>query len=273
MSRGVILFANNNGAVNYIKQASFLAKRIKKYMNLPTTLITNSEIKNNIEEFDKVINCIEHSFSNKIYKDGEFFKKTLPFLNTNRTKAYELSPYDETLVLDTDFIIANNLLNSAFDSLSDFQIYKNAVHIGNVDTTEFTTISDTSVKFYWATVFFFRKTPLNKIFFDLVQHIQENYLHYRSVYQFTTHVYRNDFAFSIAIHIMNGYTQGNFATELPGKHFYSIDRDILQKIDGDQFTVLIEKPDHLGEYLIAKIKNSNLHVMNKFSLDRIIDCE
>lgn len=275
MTQGVVLFASNNGSINYIKQAVYSAKRIKKYMNLPTTLITNAETKNleELQVFDKIINYEEKAISNKIYKDGDYFKKTLPFLNASRPYVYELSPYDETLVLDTDFIVSNNILNLAFDSISDFQIYKNATHIGTISTTEFDSISDTSVEFYWATAFFFRKTTLNKIFFDLIKHIQENYLHYRSVYQFTTHVFRNDFAFSIAIHIINGYTKGNFASELPGKHFYAIDRDILHSICDNEIKVLIEKPDHLGEYLLISLQGSNLHIMNKFSLDRIINIE
>ena len=43
MSKGVVLIANNNGTVDYVKQAIYCAGRIKKYLNLPVTLITDSE--------------------------------------------------------------------------------------------------------------------------------------------------------------------------------------------------------------------------------------
>ena len=52
------------------------------------------------------------------------------------------------------------------------------------------------------------------MFFDLIKHIEENYIHYRNMYQFKTSVYRNDFAFSIAVHIMNGYQTGNFVGKI-----------------------------------------------------------
>ena len=91
---------------------------------------------------------------------------------------------------------------------------------------EFEFISDTSVDFYWATCIFFRKNPVNKIFFDLVQHIEQEWDHYRRVYQITSNLFRNDFAFSIAIHIMNGFQKGKFAKEMPGKMMYTTDRDI-----------------------------------------------
>jgi len=96
-------------------------------------------------------------------------------------------------------------------------------------------------------------------------------MHYRSVYQFKSNVYRNDFAFSIAAHIMNGYQKGDFVSSLPGKHYYSIDKDVLHTIKDDEMTVLLEKSQRLGEYTLSKVKGMNLHVMNKFSLERAID--
>lgn len=278
MSKGVVLFASNNSMTNYLKQADWLAQRIHKYLDLPTTLITDDDVQSKFPEyvksFDQIINVdsLKSVHANRRYHDGSISNRVLPFNNGNRALAYELSPYDETLVMDTDYIISNDLLNACFEQNQDFLIYDAATHLGNyTDNAEFKNISDTSVKFYWATVFFFRKTATNKIFFDLIKHIQENYLHYRSVYQFKSNVFRNDFAFSIAIHIMNGYQAGNFAGKLPGKHYYIIDRDVLIESKEDRFVALVEKPNRLGEYTLTKICGSNLHVMNKFSLERIID--
>lgn len=278
MSKGVLLFASNNSMIDYVKQANWLALRISKYLNLPTTIVTDVDIQKEypqyVEAFDKIIliDSLTTAFTNKRYYDGSLHKRVLPFNNGNRATAYELSPYDETLVMDTDFVINNNILNDCFEQNKDFLIYKDATHIGALGKPfEFDRISDAGIEFYWATVFFFRKTPINKIFFDLLNHIKENYYHYRSVYQFTTSVYRNDIAFSIAIHIMNGYQKGNFAATLPGKHYYAIDRDILIDLKDDRFTVLVEKPNLLAEYYPVSFAGSNLHVMNKFSLERIID--
>jgi hypothetical protein len=96
-------------------------------------------------------------------------------------------------------------------------------------------------------------------------------MHYRSVYQFKTTVFRNDFAFSIAIHIMNGYQKGNFAGALPGKKFFAIDKDVLIDIKDDEIKLLIQKHSRYGEHTCAVLKGSNCHVMNKFSLERVID--
>jgi hypothetical protein len=276
MSRGVLLFAFNNEQIDYIKQAHFLALRIGKHLGLPTSIVTDVDVRTKYsqyaEAFDKVIQAPAESFTNKRYNDGSIHKVKLSFKNTGRECSYDLSPYDETIVMDTDYIINNNTLNQCFVQQKDLLLYKDATHIGIHDqTSEFQTISDTSVDFYWATVIFFRKTEVNKKFFDLVKHIKENYWHYRNVFQFSNTTYRNDFAFSIAVHIMNGYMQGDFVGKMPGKKFYAIDRDILVKIKNNEFVFLIEKKNRYGEYTLTKIKDSNIHIMNKFSLERCID--
>lgn len=278
MSKGAVLFASNNSKINYVKQANFLAKRIKKYMNLPTSIVTDIDIQtkypDTLEVFDEIIqvNNLKHSYANKRYHDGTLSNRVLNFNNGNRADAYFLSPYNETLVMDTDYIVSSDILNNCFEQQNDLCLYKDAVHLGiHSGTPEFDKISDTSVDFYWATVVFFRKTKINEIYFNLIKHIQENYMHYRSVYQFKSNVYRNDFAFSIAAHIMNGYQKGNFVTSLPGKHYYTIDKDVLHSIVDTEIKVLVEKSQRLGEYTLAKFNNMNLHVMNKFSLERVID--
>ena len=275
MTKGVLLFANNNGTIDYVKQAVFLAKRINKFLQLPVSLVTTNKLSDDQKEvFDQVISSTLSitSSTNKRHHDGDMYDKITKFYNNDRAFAYDLSPYEQTIVMDTDFIISNDLLNLCFLQNKNFLIYKDATHIGIHDgTTEFKRVSDTSIDFYWATVFFFRKTDETKIFFDLIKHIHENYLHYRSMYQFRTTVFRNDFAFSIAIHIMNGYQAGNFAGILPGKKFYAIDKDVLVDIIDDEIKILVQKTNRFGEYTAVNLKGSNCHIMNKFSLERIIE--
>lgn len=279
MSKGVFLIARNNGHIDYVKQAVFLAKRVKKYLNVPVTLATDSVdyLKSTfgIDDFDKVI-ALEYTDNTNLryFFDGSLSKKTASFKNNNRASVYDLTPYDETLLMDTDYIISNNLLASCFDSISDFMIYKKSNDIAKVrDESEFRTISNTSVDFYWATVVYFKKTETNRIFFDLVKHIEQEWNHYRRVYQITSGLFRNDFAFSIAIHIMNGFALGNFAQQLPGSMMYTTDTDLLWQLNEDRMMFLVEKKDYLGEYTALQTRGQSIHVMNKSSLSRIIDKE
>ena len=70
---------------------------------------------------------------------------------------------------------------------------------------------------------------------------------------------------------MNGKTNGDFATELPGTMTYSTDKDLLVSVENDTLKFLIEKENYLGEYTLAKTQGLDVHVMNKLSLCRCID--
>ena len=278
-TKGAFLIARNNAQIDYVKQAVFLAKRIRKYLDIPTTILTDSVdyLKSTYDEtvFDRIIPLEYNPQKNeRVYYDGAMYQKQATFNNRSRCQVYDLTPYNETLLLDTDYIISNRLLKHCFNLKDDFLIYKDSTDLAQVrDEQEFKYISDTSVPFYWATCVFFRKTQINEIYFNLLQHIEEEWDHYRRVYQITSGLFRNDFAFSIAIHIMNGFTNGTFAKEMPGKMLYTTDKDGLEFLKDDQMMFLVEKRNYLGEYNALSTKGQTVHVMNKFSLNRIIDKE
>lgn len=279
MSKGILVFARNNSHVDYTKQAVFLAQRAKEYLGLPTTVVTDSkdyllaEYDNAEEVFDEIISITPVETPGiKTFRDGALSSKNLQWKNDSRSQAYELSPYDETLLLDTDVVICNDVFLKCFEQQNDLLMYKDCVDITGIDRgNEFVRVSDTSVDFYWATVVFFRKSKTTKTFFGLIQHIQENWKHYANIFQLSSTLYRNDFAFSMAVHIMNGYQSGNLVKPVPGVLYYITDKSILWEIDEDSLFLLLEKPAYEGEYTAMRINKANVHVMNKFSLNRCID--
>ncbi len=279
MSKGVIVFARNNSNIDYVKQAVFLAKKVRQHLNLPTSIITDGVdyLKKTYDEnvFDKIIE-IDHDNTKNLrnFFDGGLSSKSDNFKNTSRSSAYDLTPYDETLLLDSDFIISNDLFLNCFESTHDLLLYKDSYDLSNTrNTKEFEFISDSGCEFYWATCVFFRKCDTNKMFFDLIKHIQQEWHHYRRIYQIQSLLFRNDFAFSIAIHILNGFQKGEFAAKMPGKLTYVTDQDILWNVTDENMLFLVAKKDYLGEYHAISTKKLNVHVMNKFSLSRIIDKE
>ena len=197
------------------------------------------------------------------------------FKNYSRSTAYHLSPYDKTILMDTDYILSNSILNNCFDMDSDLMMYKESVDIAQVrDEREFEYISDKGIDFYWATVVYFEKNEKNDIYFNLIDHIEENWNYYQSIYDINADLFRNDFAFSIAIHIMNGFQSNNeIVDKLPGKHYYTTDRDVAWKINNDYLMFLVQKKNFEGQYTAISTSGLNVHIMNKFSLGRIIDNE
>jgi len=272
MTQGVLLFAYNT-EMDYVKLAVKSAERIKNYLDLPVTLVTDSAeyLRKNFSEdlFDRIISNKDTTTQTKKFSDGNEFSERYIWKNSNRTSAYTLSPYDQTLVIDVDYVINSSFLKNCFEQNKDFLIYKDSYDLsGWRNTAEFQYLNQYSIPFYWATVFYFTKTKQNEIFFSLVEYIKNNWDYYRLIYQINDKKYRNDYSFSIAIHILNGTDCDLFAETIPGKMYYTLDKDVLLKIKNSAMTFLVEKEKILGEFTGVKTNELDVHVMNKFSLLR-----
>ena len=274
MNCGALVFAHNNSSIDYVKLAAFAAKQVIKYLEIPVTLVTDVAVSEEIAKvFDKVIIIDSGTDSQtKKFYDGTMYASNLEWKNFSRSQVYELTPYDKTLVIDSDYIINSSVLKPAFDIDSPFQIYQESFPIaGWRDDSTFRRLNQYSIKFYWATAFIFEKNVATEAFFNLVANIKNNWPYYKSLYHLESEIFRNDFAFSIAIHIMNDQTDGDFVTELPGSMTYIMDRDLLVSMVDNKMQFLIESQKNYGEYTLAKTTGLDVHVMNKQSLLRFID--
>jgi len=273
MTHGALIFAQNNSAVDYIKMAEFAASRISKYLDVPVSLVTDTPDAVTSGIFDQVITiepAVQHS--QKTFNDGTTQHQKIDWKNFARSGTYNLTPYDKTLVIDSDYIINSSVLKPAFDRSFDLQIYRNSMPLANWrNTLEFTRLSQYSIPFYWATTFIFEKNPTTEAFFNLIEYIKVNWSYYRQLYNVASTIFRNDHAFSIAIHLMNNKTNGDFAVELPGTMTYITDKDLLVDIKDDAMQFLVQKERSISEYIPAKTTGIDVHVMNKISLLRVID--
>ncbi len=274
MTRGVLIFAQNNSEIDYAKISLYAAERVKKYLNVPVSLVTDSKDwllnsqPRSADVFDKIITIGSNTTQTKKFYDGAMASKTLIWKNLDRASCFDLSPYDETIVIDSDYLISSDILNNVWGNAYDFLIYKDSFDIAQWrDDRSFRYLNQWSIPFYWATVFYFKKTQSTKDFFYLVKHIKENWSYYRALYNIDSTVFRNDFAFSIVLHIMGN----DFFGQLPGKMNYILDRDLLIDIKDSSLKFLIEKKNYFGEYTLTKTTGIDVHVMNKYSLTRCLD--
>lgn len=281
MNNGILIFAHNNKEIDYGQMAYISASYAKKNLKVPVSLVTDSGTlqymektnKSFLEIFDKIILTDDIKIEIPIkrrYYDGSLDYKKADFKNVYRAWAYDLSPYDKTIVVDVDLLIVNDRLKHVWDTDTDFMINKYSYDLArDREYFEFQRVSDHGIDFFWATAFYFEKTKWTKTFFDLCKHIIENYDYYRFVYRINAPLMRNDYVFSIAIHIMGGFTNKINPSSLPCEVYYTLDRDELVRVNNDKsFLFLIQKKSCLGEYTLASTNNQNIHIMNKYSINR-----
>tara|TARA_X000001036_G_C20651356_1_gene795128 strand:- start:175 stop:1023 length:849 start_codon:yes stop_codon:yes gene_type:complete len=276
MTQGVLLFAYNSKNMDYTKQAIYCAKLIKKYLNKEVALVTDNEeyIQRQYPFYKKYIDYIistghESDVQERVYNDGLYHSDRQRWYNTNRSTCYNLTPFDETLVLDTDVLVFNDELNKCFGVSDDFLISKDYNFVDmKRDYSEFNKISETTCSMFWATIFYFKKTKFTEMFFDLIEHIKENWHFYRLVYEISETKFRNDYAFSIAIHMLRGMKEATWPLCIPASMWITVDKDILLSINDTKLTMLLHKE---YDYQGSVIRDANVHVMNKFSLERCIN--
>ena len=123
--------------------------------------------------------------------------------NGGRYHAYELSPYDETILLDSDYLQLDCGLLTVLDTTQDYRlIHNNSSPRSNMSGN----MGTLSLDYIWATAITFKRTEKTKLLFELVGRIQRNYGYYQKLYQIVTRNFRNDYAFAIANNILSGYT-------------------------------------------------------------------
>lgn len=249
MSRGVILFAHNNENTDYFRMAVYTAKRIYQYLNLPVSVITDQESMTCTHDFDRVI------FQEP---DRENKRKKHSWINKGRYQAWELTPYTETLLLDTDYMVNSHKLNDVWSYPSDIMCYKSCKYL--LENQESEQISPYSYSTYWATVIKFTQTNKTQQIFSMMKMIQQNYQHYANLHGFVGGTFRNDYALTLALNTVNGHVieQENF---IPGKLLHVNLPIQIQRLDDAVYKVL--HTDRSGKTTYLIVKNLDFHMLSK----------
>ena len=266
MSRGVLLFAFNNEKYDYYAMAEYTAKRVNHFLGLPVTIVTDEAsipLKPNYK-FDKVI-TVEADKTNK--------RVQATWINKGRYQAYQLSPYEETLLLDVDYVVNSDRLLQTFLTGDDFCCHDTTSFLMYPDAPQ-EILSSYSYKTLWATVVMFKKTDRAKQIFECLEMIQKNYDHYCNIHSFVGGVYRNDYALTLALRIANGHSDNNRDIIPWNLVHVGKNTSVYRNDDAEYNTEYTVMFDHWQRGKIRKeyitIKDMDFHVMNKENFMELI---
>ena len=281
MTQGYCIHAYNNLEINYGTMALCAALLIKKNCKInQVCLITTEDTINELHRqhsktlidaaFDhiQIIEIDRNVFERKYY-DTRYSVKSQPYYNLNRFDIFTLSPFDETILLDSDYLVLDNTLDYAWGNTEDIMVNKVVRDLRHkIDTRGFDLrFNEMGIPLYWATCLYFKKTNRAKTLFRLISFIKENYGYYQSLYNFRPNAYfRNDYALSIALHMLSGQLELDSVKPLPIPYLLmSTDYDDLVKFKDNTAYFISEAEE--GNFGLHKI-STNVHVMNKWSIGR-----
>ena len=251
MTTGALIFAFNNEHTDYVAMARWSAKNIERHLGIPTQIITNNEVET------IGTNC-------RYFSD---YGTTVTWHNESRTDAYTLSQWDNTLVLDADYIVASNQLQVLLDSKQDFLAHRIAYDVtGMKDFIGVNYFGHNCMPMWWATVMMFRRCEHTKMIFECMAMVKNNWPHYKKLYKNNAPSYRNDHALTIALSIVNGHTLDhrpipwNLASLTPDHK--------LTQCDTDEYRVDFITPEQTSRWIT--LKNQDFHAMGKQQLGEIV---
>lgn len=284
-TRGVCMFAYNNEQIDYIKLAILAASHVKLNLGLPVCLITdegtwewaNESQKTSLLKtcFDKVVITNDERVENiRGHFDSPWTEFRAQFTNNNKHKIYEYSPYEQTLLIDTDYIIKNDFLLHVFDTDFPVAMFDRAISLRNDKPhPRETWLYDAGVTMWWSTVVYFDRSEKSKLFFDTWAHVADNYDYYQFLYNFPGKLFRTDYCVSAATHILNGMMPGNTVYNFADHPmiYMSQKDDLLEIKNNNDWIFLANDTRENWKDILVKHGNLDIHMMNKRALDRHYD--
>lgn len=284
MSQGFMMFAYNNEQLDYTRLALMAAAAVKKHMpDIPVVLVTDrgsfdhaerTHSTKNIKKFwdDVMITTPEYQQNVRLHHDGAYSSFNAQFTNTNKHDIYNLTPFEETILIDTDYICGNDNLVKLFGGVSNVAMYRDAMNLRCEEpyTTE-RWLHYAGIRMWWSTVVYWRRSEEAQHFFNVWASVKEHWEYFRYLYKFPGMLYRTDYAASIAAHLCDGWQDGGFIGRIPGKMRYQDQRDDLVEVKGPNSWVMLSNLPEEWKNIVVRIEGENVHMMNKRSLLRNYD--
>ena len=283
-TKGFMMFAYNNEQLDYTQLALVAAYAVKKYMpDYPVVLVTNQSSLDQCKAAhgqslmdaawdDIIVTDPGYEKNMRLHHDGAYNSFNAQFTNTNKHDIYNLSPFDETILIDTDYLCGNANLAMLFGGQHDVAMYRDARNLRNEEpyTTE-RWLHYAGIRMWWSTVVYWRKSEEAEHFFNTWLAVKQNWEYYRFLYKFPGSLYRTDYSASIAAHMCDGWQDGGFIGQIPNFMRYQDQRDDVIEVLGPNHWVMLSNLPEEWRNMVVEIKGEDVHLMNKKSILRNYD--
>jgi hypothetical protein len=265
MTTGALIFAFDNEQTNYVAMAEWCAANIHRHLDIPVAVVTNTPDKiRATSAVDRIIQAPAASGGTRYFED---YQSIVTWHNAGRVDAYLLSPWDRTLVLDADYVVASETLKTLLQYDSDFMCHRTAMNLATASALSgLNVFGRHDLPMYWATVMMFRRSNTAQYIFDCMHMIRNNWQHYRDLYGIDKKTYRNDFALTIALGIVSGHT--GKVDEIPWPLLTVMPDTELFQVEPDHYKITYTDSEH--RLRAMSWNGTDFHAMGKRHLGDIV---
>jgi len=283
-SKGICAFAYNNEEINYVLMAYICALHVKTHLkNNNFCLITDegslayAKQLITVDKLNKVFDEVmvtsnpqndTDTKNIRVHFDSPWTEFQAPFINNNKHEVFSISPYDKTILIDLDYLVMSNMLDSYFELNGPVNMFSNAKNVrGDNPLWREIWLHDLGIKMKWSTVVAFDKSDTAKTFFDLWEYVKDNYTYFKFLYKFPGTLYRTDFCVSIACHIMSNSKNADWH-DFKDDMYFSDQKDDIYEFDKGTYSILANNQRENWKDIPVTWNGVDLHMMNKRAVDR-----
>lgn len=260
---GALIFAINNNHIDYLKMAEWTTHNVHRHLDIPVCVVTNQKPLIG-HPFDNVIIVDNPSNNPRYFED---YGSNINWFNKNRVDAYELTPWDKTLVIDADYVVASTQLKKLFKINQEFLCHRFAYDITGMQQFEDNNYFGAHrMPMWWATVMLFKKSTKADLIFTMMGKVRDNWEHFQRIYKLPSSSYRNDQALSIALTMANGHILKYH--DIPWRLASSLPSHTISELDTDIYRIDYKVQTGQKKYII--VDSMDFHAMGKKNLGEII---
>ena len=219
---GFLLYNIPTPTVDYTKIATLCLRHLKHYMPHIPVAVCGDKVEG--ADIQLTIDKLKENKRTYVHK-SQTHKET--WFNLTRDCSLDLTPFNRTVLLDSDYIVQSNQLSLLFEAGSPIMMYDTIYNIKE-DLIETEYLGNSKIPLKWATVLAFDHSSTSQELFGLWKKILQNYKYYELLYRWRGDgTVWNDKAITIAHQQLTNYNANSKQYIIPWHHpFASFSCDV-----------------------------------------------
>ena len=250
---GFLLYNIPSPTVDYSKIAAICVQHLKHYMpNIPIAVCGQHVVGCDVHIPIKNVADNKRAFVHKGNTLNEIW------YNLTRDRSLDVTPFERTVLLDSDYIVQSNQLQLLLECASPIMMYDRIFNIKE-NLVEVDYLGDSNVTLKWATVLAFDHSEISYELFSLWKKVITNYKYYALLYKWKTDgTVWNDKAITVALQQLTKYSNAEGQYIIPWCHPFASFKCDVDHIGLDKIVL----SDVKGSYQV----HTDVHILNKKSI-------